>query len=136
MMSTMQQKAMIAGFTAAERDYIRGNLDQVFSTLPTVADGFLLKTWRSGPQAGQPKVPLPAKGLIERGLMRIDAAQRLVPAIVHRNRPGGVADDDDGSPPRRPGEVCPNSSGTRHPVTVPRPGLAIDENICRTTCHG
>jgi hypothetical protein len=43
--------------------------------LPTVADGFLLKTWRSGPQAGQPKVPLPAEGLIERGLMRIDSTQ-------------------------------------------------------------
>jgi hypothetical protein len=28
-MSTMQ-KAMIAGFTAAERNYVRGNLDQVF----------------------------------------------------------------------------------------------------------
>ncbi len=66
---------MIAGFTTAERDYIRRNLDQFFSTLPTVADGFLLKTWRSGPQAGQPKVPLPAKGLIERGLMRIDTTQ-------------------------------------------------------------
>src|ERR1700729_1194245 len=76
-MSTMQQqKAMIAGFTTAERDYIRRNLDQFFSTLPTVADGFLLKTWRSGSQAGQPKVPLPAKGLIERGLMRIDSTQR------------------------------------------------------------
>jgi hypothetical protein len=51
-MSTMQ-KAMIAGFTAAERDYIRRELDQFFSTLPTVADGFMLKTWRSGPQAGR-----------------------------------------------------------------------------------
>jgi hypothetical protein len=75
-MSTMP-KAMIAGFTAAERNYIRGNLDQVFSTLPTVADGFLLKNWRSGPQAGQPKMPLSAKGLIERGLMRIDSTQHL-----------------------------------------------------------
>src|SRR5512135_2038264 len=74
-MSTMQ-KPMIAGFTAAERDYIRRELDQFFSTLPTVAEGFMLKTWRSGPQAGQPKVPLPAKGLIERGLMRIDTTQR------------------------------------------------------------
>jgi hypothetical protein len=74
-MSTTQ-KAMIAGFNAAERDYIRRELDQFFSTLPTVADGFMLKTWRSGPQAGQPKVPLPAKGLVERGLMRIDTTQR------------------------------------------------------------
>ena len=60
-MSTMPE-AMIAGFTTAERDYIRRNLDQFFSTLPTVAEGFLLKTWRGGPQARQPKVPLPAKG--------------------------------------------------------------------------
>ncbi|HEY4041252.1 MAG TPA: hypothetical protein VGM32_05320 [Rhodopila sp.] len=67
---------MIAGFSATERDYICRNLDQFFSTLPTVADGFLLKTWRSNPQAGQPKVPLPAKGLIERGLMRIDTTQQ------------------------------------------------------------
>jgi hypothetical protein len=42
-MSTIQQKAMIAGFTTAERDYIRRNLDQFFSTLPTVADDFLLR---------------------------------------------------------------------------------------------
>ena len=42
-----------------------------------MADGFLLKTWRSGPQAGQPKVPLLSKGLIERGLMRIDSTQHL-----------------------------------------------------------
>ena len=47
-----------------------------FSTLPTVADGFLVKTWRGGAQAGQPKVPLHAKGLVERGLMRLDATQR------------------------------------------------------------
>jgi hypothetical protein len=69
-METMQ-KTMIAGFTAAERDYIRRELDQFFSTLPSVAEGFQIKTWRGGPQAGQPKLPSPAKGLVERGLMRI-----------------------------------------------------------------
>jgi hypothetical protein len=40
---------MIAGFTAGERDYIRRELDMFFSTLPTVAEGFQLKTWRGGP---------------------------------------------------------------------------------------
>ena len=44
-------------FTPAERDYIRRELDMFFSTLPTVAEGFPLKTWRGGPQAGQPKFP-------------------------------------------------------------------------------
>jgi len=63
-----------AALTAAERDYIRRELDMFFSTLPSVAEGFLLKTWRGGPQAGQPKVPQAAAGLVERGLLRLDAS--------------------------------------------------------------
>jgi len=59
-------------FTPSERDYIRRELDQFFSTLPSVADGFQIRTWRGGAQAGQPKVPLAAKGLLERGLMRLE----------------------------------------------------------------
>ncbi len=59
--------------TPGERDYIRQELDRFFSTLPSVADGFQLRTWRGGPQAGQPKVPIKAKGLLERGLMRLQA---------------------------------------------------------------
>ena len=71
------QTAPIAGFTPGERDYIRRELDMFFSTLPTVAEGFQLKTWRGGPQAGQPKLSPVAKGLVERGLMWIDTTQRL-----------------------------------------------------------
>ena len=67
-----QPDRMIAGFTSRERDYIRGELDMVFSTLPSVAEGFHLKTWRGGPEAGTPKLPLAAKGLLARGLMRLD----------------------------------------------------------------
>jgi hypothetical protein len=47
---------MISGFTATERDYIRREPDVFFSTLPSVAEGFQLKTWRSGPEAGKPKL--------------------------------------------------------------------------------
>jgi hypothetical protein len=68
---------MIAGFTSGERDYIRRELDMVFSTLPRVADGFQLKTWRGGPDAGQPKLSPVAKGLTARGLMRLDADGRF-----------------------------------------------------------
>src|SRR5271163_959932 len=67
------QDRMIAGFTAGERDYIRRELDMFFSTLPSVAEGFQLKTWRGGPDAGKPKLPPTAKGLIARGLMRLDS---------------------------------------------------------------
>jgi hypothetical protein len=37
-----------------------------------VAEGFRLKTWSGGPDAGKPKLPRTAKGLIARGLMRLD----------------------------------------------------------------
>jgi hypothetical protein len=64
------------GFTAGEREYIRRELDIFFSTLPCVADGFQLKTWRGGPLARQPKVPPVARRLIDNELMRLDAALR------------------------------------------------------------
>lgn len=64
----------VAGFTAGERDYIRRELDMIFSTLPTVAEGFQLKSWRGGPNAGKPKLSPIAKGLLERGLMRLETA--------------------------------------------------------------
>jgi hypothetical protein len=55
------------GFTAGERDYIRRELDMFFSTLPRVADGFQLKTWRGGPLAGQPKVHPRPRGVCSTG---------------------------------------------------------------------
>lgn len=64
-------------FTAAERDYVRRELDMYFSSYPTVAEGFQLKTWRGGPQAGQPKLRPAAKSLLERGLMRLDTTSRI-----------------------------------------------------------
>jgi hypothetical protein len=71
------QTRTIAGFTPGERDFIRRELGQYFSTLPSVAEGFSLKLWRGGTQAGQPKIPATAKGLLERGLMRLDTTQWL-----------------------------------------------------------
>ena len=59
---TKMQAAPVTGFTSGERDYIRRELDMFFSTLPTVAEGFQLKTWRGGPEAGKPKLSPIAKG--------------------------------------------------------------------------
>src|SRR3984893_11406507 len=59
-------------FARGERDYICRELDMFFSTYPTVAEGSPLKPWRGGPQAGQPKLPPPARSLLDRGLMRLD----------------------------------------------------------------
>ena len=67
----------VATFTPREREYIRRELDSFFSTLPSVAEGFQLKTWRGGPEAGKPKLSPAAAGLLDRGLMRLDTGQRL-----------------------------------------------------------
>jgi len=75
-MTTSEPANTPTPFTPAERDYVRRELDVFFSTLPSVADGLYLKTWRGGPQAGQPKVPQAAAGLVERGLLRLDATAR------------------------------------------------------------
>jgi hypothetical protein len=63
--------------TPAERNYIRRELDMFFSTFPTVAEGFQLKTWQGGPHAGQPKLPPAARSLLDRGLVRLDTASRF-----------------------------------------------------------
>ena len=73
MKATPQQ--LIAGFAPGEREYIRRELDQFFSTLPTVAEGFPLRVWRGGQQAGTPKIPPSAGSLLARGLMRLDTAR-------------------------------------------------------------
>jgi hypothetical protein len=69
-----------AQFTPGEREYIRRELDQFFGTLPTVVEGFQLRTWRGGPQRGQPKLPPPAKSLVDRGFMRLDTS-RAIPRL-------------------------------------------------------
>jgi hypothetical protein len=63
----MTKQAPVIGLSPGKREYIRRELDMFFSTLPTVAEGFQLKTWRGGPQAGRPKLSPVAKGLVERG---------------------------------------------------------------------
>jgi hypothetical protein len=74
---TTSDSPSASAFTSGERDYIRRELDQFFSTFPSVALGFQLRTWRGGPQKGKPKMPPPAKTLVDRGLMRIDRSSNL-----------------------------------------------------------
>ena len=64
-------------FTAQERDLIRRQLGLHFSSYPAVADGILLRTWRGGAQAGQPKLPLAVQTMIARGLIEVRIGQRM-----------------------------------------------------------
>lgn len=55
---------------------IRRELGQHFGQFPTVADGLFLRTWKGGPQAGQPKLPPAVRSMIERGLVEVRADGR------------------------------------------------------------
>jgi hypothetical protein len=68
--------ALTEVFSAAEREFIRRELGQRFSSYPSVADGFFLRTWRGGPQAGQPKLPSAVQSMKARGLIEIQPHQQ------------------------------------------------------------
>jgi SRSO17 transposase len=75
------------GFTPGERDYIRRELEMFFSTYPTVAEGFQLKTWRGGAHAGEAKLPPAAKSLLERGLSQARAQAGVPDEVVFKTKP-------------------------------------------------
>ncbi|MDO9713974.1 hypothetical protein [Paracraurococcus lichenis] len=58
-------------FSPAERELIRREFGQRFGTFPSLAEGIFLRRWRTGPQAGQAKIPKVVAGLIERGLVAL-----------------------------------------------------------------
>ena len=66
----------VAAFTAPERDLIRRELHPRFGQDPAVADGIMLRTWRGGPNAGQPKVPPAVRSMLERGLVELHTGGR------------------------------------------------------------
>ena len=44
-------------FTAAERELIRHEMGLRFGQYPSLADGLFLRTWRTGPNKGEPRQP-------------------------------------------------------------------------------
>ena len=58
-------------FTAQERELLRRELSRHFGQDPAVADGLFLRRWRSGPQAGQPKLPPTIRSMLARGLVEV-----------------------------------------------------------------
>ncbi len=58
-------------FTAQERELLRRELGRHFGQDPSAADGLFLRRWRSGPQAGQPKLPPAIQSMLARGLVEV-----------------------------------------------------------------
>jgi hypothetical protein len=61
----------LSPFTASERDLIRREMGMHFGQYPSLADGLFLRTWRGGPQKGEPKVPPAVQSMLERGLVEL-----------------------------------------------------------------
>ena len=65
-------------FDAREREFIRREFGVHFGQPSYLADGILLRTWRSGPDKDQPKLPPAVRGMIERGLVEVRPSPRGV----------------------------------------------------------
>jgi len=64
-----------SSFSAAERELIRREMGLRFGQYPSLADGLHLRTWRGGPQKGEPKIPPPVRSMPERGLIEVRAGR-------------------------------------------------------------
>jgi hypothetical protein len=58
-------------FTRQEIAYLRGELLPRFGTVPRLEDGILLRSWKSGPLAGSPRLPSAIAALVDRGLVEV-----------------------------------------------------------------
>ena len=59
------------------RAFLRGWVFRpYFTTLPTVAEGLMLRTWKTGPRTGQPKLGPAAQSLVDRGFVSLDPHSR------------------------------------------------------------
>jgi hypothetical protein len=65
-------------FDAREREFIRREFGVHFGQRSYLADGIPLRTWRSGPEKNQPKLPPAVRGMIDRGLVEIRQGSRGV----------------------------------------------------------
>jgi hypothetical protein len=60
-----------APFSTKERDLIRREFSRHFGQDPSIADGIMLRAWRTGECKGQPKIPPAVQTMLERGLVEI-----------------------------------------------------------------
>jgi hypothetical protein len=62
-------------FNLAERAWLRQELGVHFGSAPQISDGFFLRSWKSGPEKGKPKLPPAARSMLDRGLIEVRPAR-------------------------------------------------------------
>jgi hypothetical protein len=65
-------------FDARERAFIRQEFGVHFSQPSYLADGILLRTWRSGPERNRPKLSAAVRSILDRGLVEVRPGSRGV----------------------------------------------------------
>ena len=100
-------------FAAAERDLIRREMGPHFGQLPSLADGLLLRTWRDGPQKGEPKLPPAARSMLECGLVEVRNRPVRAASLLPRGGAGSAGASAAGPPGHGPGPLRPPAPGTR-----------------------
>lgn len=63
-------------FSASERAFIRRELGLRLGGGPELLDGIALRTWRSGPRKGRPRLPAFMASMLARGLVEVRASTR------------------------------------------------------------
>ena len=86
-MSRRADRSPSSPFTAPERDLIRREMGMHFGQHPSLADGLFLRTWRGGPQKGEPKVSPAVRSMLARGLVELRPGRMGPPGPCSR-RPG------------------------------------------------
>jgi hypothetical protein len=71
-----------APFTEAELEFLKRRLDVQFGEAPSVRDGIILKTWKSGPEKGRPRLPGAITSLVDRGIMAVRFDNGSMPVAV------------------------------------------------------
>ena len=97
-------------FTATERELILREMGLHFGQYPSLADGLFLRTWRGGPQKGEPKLPPAVQSMLERGLVELRAERTA--SLLHRGGAGSAAAVTTRSPGHGPGPLRAPTPGT------------------------
>ncbi len=78
-------------FDAREREFIRREFGVHFSQPSYLADGILLRTWRSGPERNEPKLPVAVRSMLGPRNSGSPAGTQRGSGLLHRRGPRGGA---------------------------------------------
>jgi hypothetical protein len=71
-----RRESLRVEFTGAEIAFLRNEFTPRFGTEPRIGDGIMLRSWKSGPSRGQPRLPGAIQSMMSRGLVEVTQLPR------------------------------------------------------------